>query len=249
MIKIPSIILFMIFSCPVHRCFRFSSITINIQKQFVMSYNASNKQKCKRIILGSGSKSRLDIIEAEGYQVQVIKADIDEKSIGSRKDASAADALVSAIAIAKADTILENLKAQASFQDLDKSTILLTADQVVVHKSEILEKPNDIEQARKYIESYVNNQCSTVGSIVLTNVMSGKRTYGVAKSTIYFGAIPNDVVEKLLQEPMVLNCAGGLMVEHPLVQPYIVQVDGSYNSLMGLCTDLLNTLLRELEDG
>lgn len=216
----------------------------------INTVGTSNNYTKKRIILGSGSKSRLDIIEAEGFKVEVMKADIDEKSIGCRKDASAADNLVTSIAIAKADAILEFLKNNSSFQKLeDKSSqILLTADQVVVHKSEILEKPNDLEQARKYIESYANNQCSTIGSIVVTNLSSGKRKYGVATSTIHFGAIPSDVIEKLLKEPMLLNCAGGLMVEHPLVQPYILRVDGSYNSLMGLCTDLLYSLLRELEE-
>ena len=77
-----------------------------------MSINTS-----KRIILGSGSKSRLDIIEAEGFKVEVITADIDERSIGCRKDASAADNLVTSIAIAKADAILAFLRNNCRARD------------------------------------------------------------------------------------------------------------------------------------
>ena len=46
----------------------------------------------------------------------------------------------------------------------------------------------------------------------------------------------------------VLSCAGGLMVEHPLVLPYRRQIEGTEESVMGLSLDLLEKLLVELKD-
>lgn len=38
---------------------------------------------------------------------------------------------------------------------------------------------------------------------------------------VQFGAISDDVVDQLVAEDATYSCAGGLMVEHPLVSPLI----------------------------
>lgn len=48
---------------------------------------------------------------------------------------------------------------------------------------------------------------------------------------------------KLCGEGTVLQCAGGLMVEHPLVEPFIARIDGSMDSVMGLSKALVLKLL------
>ena len=83
---------------------------------------------------------------------------------------------------------------------LTLNEILLTADQVVVYDKKILEKPVDKEEARKFIEGYGLLPCSTVGSIVLTDLSSMKQVEGVDICTIYFDPIPNEIIQKLLDE-------------------------------------------------
>lgn len=43
----------------------------------------------------------------------------------------------------------------------------------------------------------------------------------------------------------VMWCAGGLMIEHPLVTPYITHIDGSQDSVMGLGKDAVIKVLLE----
>ena len=45
----------------------------------------------------------------------------------------------------------------------------------------------------------------------------------------------------------VLNCAGGLMVEHSLILPYRKQIIGTEESVMGLSMELLTSLLEKLK--
>jgi septum formation protein len=45
----------------------------------------------------------------------------------------------------------------------------------------------------------------------------------------------------------VINCAGGLMVEHPLVLPYRKKIIGTEESVMGLSLELLASLLEKLK--
>ena len=59
--------------------------------------------------------------------------------------------------------------------------------------------------------------------------------------------MPDSVVAQLCKEGTVLQCAGGLMVEHKLIQPYITNIDGTMDSVMGLSKTLVLELLARLE--
>ena len=46
----------------------------------------------------------------------------------------------------------------------------------------------------------------------------------------------------------ILSCAGGLMVEHPLVKEQIGRIEGTEDSVMGLSKDIVERLLDEMKD-
>jgi len=198
------------------------------------------QQAPQHLIMGSGSASRRAILSAAGYTFEVCKADIDERGLGDRSSGDKARELVLLLGNAKADAII---KANAD----RKEGVLLTADQVVVCRNRILEKPLDESEAREYMGWYGEHPCSTVGSIVLTDLATGRRVSGIDSCKISFNPIPPDVVSSLIEEGEVFYCAGGLMIEHPKVQPYIREVQGSMESVMGLCPTLLSSLLKQLE--
>eukprot|EP00887_Chlorella_sp_A99_P003369 scaffold26.g3369.t1 len=62
---------------------------------------------------------------------------------------------------------------------------------------------------------------------------------------IHFGPIPSASVDALVAEGEVFWCAGGLMVEHPLVQPHVTRMVGTQDAVMGLGKALLMRLLGE----
>lgn len=198
----------------------------------------------RHLILGSGSKSRRQILESAGHKFTVFKAEIDEKSLGDRSNGSleGASRLVTLLANAKADALQDKLPQEFRV----KGNILLTADQVVTCRDRIMEKPRDIGEARLFIKDYSKGHISTVGSIALTEPVTGFRVVGVDTATVYFDKIPDAVIESILADGESLNCAGGLMVEHPLLQPYISRIDGSVDSVMGLSLNLLTKLLNSI---
>lgn len=199
------------------------------------------------VILGSGSATRKAILTQAGFTYTIIKADIDERAIGDRTIGTheKATELVLLLATLKAKEILKKINTTIELSERDKlPRYLLTADQVITHKSNILEKPLDIIEARNFIKSYSESSCSTVGSIILTDRLDeSKIESGVDICTIYFKKIPDDIVEKILEEEDCMHCAGGLMVEHPLLQPYIDRIDGTIESVMGLSLELLNNTI------
>lgn len=231
-------------------CSQFSRISLSQFKEFTkMHYSVDdsagrfeiNKSNNKNLILGSGSASRKSILANAGYSFDVIKADIDERSIGDRTQSKHAKDLVLALANAKADAILMTLPEQM------KGRLLLTADQVVVCNDRILEKPSNEFEARQYIKDYGKYSCMTIGSIAITNTKTLQREIGVDSVLIYLDDIPNDIIDKLVQEGEIMHCAGGLMIEHNLIQPYIKKVDGSMDSIMGLSMELFDSLISKFK--
>ncbi len=211
----------------------------------INSMNVIKRYSENFYILGSGSFSRKLILKSNNINFEVLKADIDEYSIGDRSigtDEKTSE-LVLLLANSKADAIIKN-----GIPDKLYGQLLLTCDQVVTHQNKILEKPKDINEARKFIQSYSNSFCSTIGSLILTDTISNKRRHCIDKATIYFNTIPNDIIEKILDEKICLQCAGGLMVEHPLIQPYIKCIDGTQEALMGLSTISLKLLTKQFMD-
>lgn len=104
-------------------------------------------------------------------------------------------------------------------------------------------------QAQRFIQGYSKAFSSTVGSVLVTNLRTGKQAGSFDIATIHISEIPGTVIEQLVQEGTVFKCAGGLMIEHPLVSPLITKIDGTTDSVMGLSKRLvLECLLSAASD-
>ncbi|CAN1835692.1 7-methyl-GTP pyrophosphatase [Linum perenne] len=196
------------------------------------------------LILGSASISRKTILAEMGYEFSVVTADIDEKAIRKEKP----EELVMALAEAKADAIITKLQS-INHQEKDdglEPIILIAADTVVVYDDAIREKPSNEEEARQFMKDYSGSHAATVGSVLVTNLKTGVRKGGWDRVEIYFHEIPNEVIEKLVEEGSVLKTAGGLIIEHPLIVPYVKEVVGTTDSVMGLPKALTEKLLKEV---
>lgn len=219
-----------------------------------------------RIVLGSSSIARRKILAEMGYEFTLMSADIDEKAIRTEKP----EELVMALAKAKADAIVSKLQTSDDQEkdvkpsiliasdtaegnprlhigeDKDaKPTLLITCDQVVVYEGMIREKPSSEEEAREFIKGYSGKHAATVSSVFVTNLKTGFTTGDWDKVEIYFHEIPDHVIDKLLEEGLVLKVAGALIIEHPLIVPYVKDLKGTTDSVMGLPKALTEKLLKE----
>jgi septum formation protein len=231
------------------------------------------------LILGSGSFTRKLILKEMGIDYILKVRPIDEKGIGDRSMGSDPKRLVSTLAKAKGDYLIQGLldpnivngnmissskeenidsddvilheKFDLSYYKEGDECIVLTADQVVTHANAILEKPKDILEAKAFVERYADSPPATVGAVVLTHLPSMVQVSGVDTATIHFKETVKgcNLIERLLEDDApVLDCAGGLMVEHPLVKEHISKIDGTEDSVMGLSKDLVLSLLQSLKE-
>ncbi|XP_009336226.2 7-methyl-GTP pyrophosphatase isoform X2 [Pyrus x bretschneideri] len=194
-----------------------------------------------KIILGSASIARRKILAEMGYEFTVMTADIDEKSIRTEKP----EELVLVLAKAKADAIVSKLQSINNHEKDAEPTIVIAADTVVVYEGVIREKPSSKEEARQFLKDYSGGHAATVGSVHVTNLKTGFSKGEWDRAEVYFHKIPDEVIEKLIEEGIVLEVAGGLITEHPLLLPFVKEVVGTTDSVMGLPIDLTRRLLKE----
>ncbi|CAI9116741.1 OLC1v1017973C1 [Oldenlandia corymbosa var. corymbosa] len=222
-----------------------------------------------KVILGSSSIARKKILADMGYEFTTMSADIDEKAIRKEKP----EELVVTLAEAKADAILSKFRSNENPEKDEKPTILIaadtaeaiiprlaldeikedaeprlliTCDQVVVYEGVVREKPSSKDEARQFIEGYSGGHCATVSSVVVTNLKTGMRKRDWDKVEIHFQDIPKQVIDSLIEEGDVLYVAGALIIEHPLILPYVKEVVGTTDSVMGLPIALTEKLIKEV---
>ncbi|PRQ27043.1 putative inosine triphosphate pyrophosphatase [Rosa chinensis] len=203
----------------------------------------TNSSPSFKIILGSSSNARRKILAEMGYEFTLMTADIDEKSIRKEKP----EELVMVLAQAKADAIISKIQTTHSKEkDAEpEPTIVIAADTVVVYEGAVREKPSSKEEARQFLKDYSGGHAATVGSVLVTNLKTGFSKGEWDRVEIYFHEIPDEAIEKLIEEGTVLKVAGGLIIEHPLILPFVKEVVGTTDSVMGLPKDITERLLKE----
>ena len=82
-----------------------------------------------------------ELADQYGFSFDILTADLDERSIGSR--AGSPEQLVTMLAKAKADALMPQLEARPA---QERPRFLITCDQVVVHKGRVLEKPESANE-------------------------------------------------------------------------------------------------------
>ncbi|XP_010472549.1 PREDICTED: maf-like protein DDB_G0281937 isoform X2 [Camelina sativa] len=199
-------------------------------------------EKGFKLILGSQSMARKRIIAEMGYDFTIVTADIDEKAIRKHKP----EDLVVAVAEAKANEIISKLGGESQFAQDHQPTLLITADTVVVYKGVIREKPTSKEEAREFIKGYSGSHGGVVGSVIVRNLQTGVRRGGWEKAEVYFHEIPEQVIDDLIDDAITFKVAGGLMLEHPLISPFIDSVMGGVDTVMGLPKELTEKFINDV---
>lgn len=185
-----------------------------------------------KIILGSQSENRKKVLNDAGYAFSVLVSDFDEKAI--RRDD-----------YYELPLLLSKAKAQALLPRITEPALLITADQVILWNGELREKPRDLAEARRYLETFSGSEfpAECVNGITVTNTATGKSATAREISKIYFEIIPQETIEAFLKQGIVYQYAGGFTPQSPLIAPYL-RIEGTFESVLGLPLDTLEKLLQ-----
>jgi septum formation protein len=187
-----------------------------------------------KIILGSQSKGRAQMLREMGVEFETMSADIDEKAVRFSDPRQ----LTSVLANAKADELLKRIHEPA---------ILITSDQVVAWNGEILEKPESLEEAKEFLRKYNQAPARTVTAVVVVNTQTGKRVEGMSEVGVYFKHMSESQIEDMTTDPRVFTWAGAFSVLDCQERGLIERLEGPTDSVVGLPKDLTRQLMQQVQ--
>ena len=187
-----------------------------------------------KIILGSQSAERAEILKAAGYDFEVMPADIDERAIRNDDPKE----LTLALARAKRDALLPEIR---------EPVILITSDLIILSDGKVREKPANEAEARLFLETVSLYPQESVSAVVVTNTANGKSGEGVDMAQAILKKIPKEVIDEYIASGDCYLHAGGFTISHPLIQPYIEKCIGSPDTIRGMPVELIEKLISEVE--
>ena len=177
-----------------------------------------------KIILGSNSPRRVELLQQMGFVFEQRVADVDEKI-----DITLPwHQLPEAIALRKMSALKNKLA---------KDELLICADTLVFLDNQVLGKPRDLHEARNMLESLSGRE-----NIVITGVCLCYQDQIISfsdRTVITFDALTPDNIDQYLDMKVCYDRAGAYGIHDWIGLIGVLEIRGSYTNVMGLPTHLL----------
>ncbi len=187
--------------------------------------------KDHRLILASGSPRRKQLLEEMGLQFQVRPTQAEERYPSELKGAAIAE-------------YLAELKSDAYPEELAAHELLLTSDTIVWHQGRSLEKPSGPEEAIAMIEALSGSWHEVITGVSLRS--NEKRLTQHRSTEVRFRNLSPEEIRYYVHTYKPFDKAGGYGIQEWIGLVGISEIRGSYSNVVGLPTELVYQLLREM---
>lgn len=210
----------------------------------------------KRIILGSASPRRRELLEQIGLEFEIVVSDAREHYKSTRPEDIVRElALMKAEHVAKEVERREKERAeQASIPGLDtgeahlRNVVILGADTIVVLDGQILGKPSDEEAAFSMLKSLQGRMHQVYTGVAVLNFdgSGSLRTISHAEETkVYVHEMTDEEIRRYIAAGESMDKAGAYGVQGRFAA-YIDRIEGDYYNVVGLPVAYLYHTVKEL---
>jgi len=189
------------------------------------------------ILLASASPRRSQILADAGIRFRKIAAAIDDSKINynfPHENVSEEDHKKYSLFMAHA-----KLK---PFVDIVRNGAVLTSDCTANCEGKILEKPETIEKAREQ-HQFLSGKTNKVFTSHAC-FFNGKTADAVRISDVHIEKLPPEIIERIISEPEVLDCAGYRMAGE--IAKYSHYDPKEHNNIKGFDPETVITLLKKV---
>ncbi len=187
-----------------------------------------------KIILASGSPRRKELLEQMGYDVKVVKVQVDESFPDNCEVNDIAE-------------FISNKKLESFYEQYEiKNEIVITADTIVVKNGVVLGKPNDKDEAMKYLADLSGNKHRVITGVCI-GFGEGKRCFSDI-SEVYFDQIDKQEIKYYIDNYEILDKAGAYAIQEWIGLCKISKIVGSYTNIVGLPTQKVYKNLKEISE-
>ncbi len=180
------------------------------------------------IILASTSPARKALLEQTNLKFSIVPSNFDETKFRS----SNPEELVRYLAIEKARAVAQ--------QNL--TAIVIGADTVIYHDNKIIEKPKNREEAFTVLKSYCGKHHFVYTGIAV--IQGAKEITDVVSARVLFRNLDDEEIHAYIKTGQPFGNAGAYTIQQ-FGATLVEQIDGDYNTIIGLPLFRLFSILRE----
>lgn len=193
-----------------------------------MAYIEINKGK--KIILGSNSPRRKQLLQDAGINFEIRAFPTNENYPTKLKGSEITEYLVK--------------KKSKEFKGVKDDEIIITADTIVWAQNEHLGKPNNITEAKKFLEKISNMKHEVITSVCFTE--KEKQTIISESTFVLFKKLSISEINYYLNNFDFLDKAGAYGIQDWIGNIGVKRIEGSYTNVIGLPVSQVIDVLQKL---
>jgi septum formation protein len=175
--------------------------------------------KCKKIVLGSKSPRRAQLLADAGFEIEVRIQDVNEDF----------DTMTPPLQVAE---MLALRKADALRNTIMPDEIVITADSVVILDNKIYNKPSDYNEGVKMLSELAGHTHTVATGVCL--MMKNKQTSFTVTTEVTFDVLTLEEIDYYLQSHQPYDKAGAYGIQDWIGLCKVKKIEGSYSNVMGL---------------
>lgn len=183
-----------------------------------------------KIILASQSPRRHHLLKSIGLEFDILSGIETDESFP-------ADVPVHEVSV-----YLAKKKAKTFEPFIDKNTILITADTVVIIKNQILNKPVDYDDAVKMLKTLSGNKHTVSTGVCISS--KNKQKYFNVFTDVFFNNLDDNEIHYYVDKFQPFDKAGAYGIQEWIGYIGIKKIEGSYFNVMGLPVQKLYEVLK-----
>lgn len=187
----------------------------------------------KKIILASQSPRRQQLMREVGLEFEVVTKEGIEEIFpqGLNKEEIA--------------EFLANLKAKAFKNEIDKNTVLITADTIVWRKGKVLGKPKNKEEAFQMLSDLSGKKHWVITGVCIQTLEKKKIFH--SKTKVKFAHLSSDEINHYISHYQPFDKAGAYGIQEWIGHIAVERIEGSYFNVMGLPIQKLYQKLKKFD--
>lgn len=154
----------------------------------------------QKLILGSSSKYRQNLLNRLGLTFTTLSPNIDESQLENETPAQYIERITKAKALA-----LKNA--------LDHNSILITSDQCATHNGEIIGKPHTRENAIEQLKRFSGQKVEFLTGLYVVNNHNQLNRYHLSTYTVTFRDLTALEIQRYIDIDTPFDCAGSFKCE------------------------------------
>lgn len=186
----------------------------------------------KRIILASTSPRRRALLKKLEINFEVVSPDYDENILNK----------------AFSYDLIENIalnKAKSVYDKMPDNTLIISADTVVVFDNLVLGKPKNFDDAYRMLSLLNGNIHKVVTSVCLIDTDVQKTLVKSATSYVKFNLLSEEDLKNYINDFKPYDKAGSYGIQE-LPTNFVDSIDGDFDNIVGLPTQLVIEMLEEI---